>query len=145
MIKEILLNEAVEFHMHAKDKDDLFHQMSQKLYDYHCIDNVEEFIKALYKREAEGVTGMVNGLAIPHGLCDCVKKPTVLFCRLDNPIEYESMDGQKIDKIFMLAVPKNSSNEHLKILAMLSRKLMKQELVEKLNTIETKEELNNLF
>lgn len=145
MIKDILLTEATEFHMNVEDKDDLFRKMSKKLFDYKRITDIDQFLNALYKREQEGVTGMVNGLAIPHGLSKCVNTPTVLFCRLDKPIEYESMDGEKIDKIFMLAIPENSSNDHLKILATLSRKLMNQEFVSKLNTIEDTAELLNLL
>lgn len=145
MIRDVLLVEGINLDLNVANKEELFEKMATILFDCGKITSKEKYIKALNYREKEGMTGMGNGLAIPHGLDDCVKEPTVLFCRLNKTIEYESMDGQGVNKVFMIAVPANSGQEHLKIIAMLARKMMHAEFVEKLDTIQNAEELLELI
>ncbi|MEG1475629.1 MAG: fructose PTS transporter subunit IIA [Longicatena sp.] len=145
MIKDVLLVEAIDLNLPAKDKQDCFRLMAQKLYDNNKITNVEAFIRALNNREKEGVTGMGEGLAIPHGLDGCVVTPTILFCRLKNPIKYESMDDSDVQKVFMIAVPKESGQEHLKLIAMLARKMLHKEFVTGLDDLQAKEDILKLL
>lgn len=145
MIKEILLIEGLEFDLDVHDKDELFKVLTNKLYVNNFIENEREFLEALYHREKEGVTGMEDGMAIPHGLSSTVKRPVILFAKLKEPIEYESLDNKPIDKVFMIAVPDNSGNEHLKIISTLARKLVHPEFLEKLNQVTNKEEFLELF
>ena len=83
------------------------------------------YTEEVLNRENLCTTGIGFGIAIPHGKCDAVKVPTVAFGRLNGGIEWQSLDGEPVNMVFLLAVPKDSeSNEHLKILAALSRKLI---------------------
>lgn len=141
MLKDVFLIEATELELDVKDKNDLFEKMAQILVENSRVCNKGKFIEALNYRESQGVTGMGNGLAIPHGLDSSVTQPTVIFCRLNKSIEYESLDDGEVDKVFMIAVPNNSGDEHLKIIATLARKMMNKDFVECLDTIESKNEL----
>lgn len=145
MIKDVLLLDGIQFNLEVKDKKECFEKMADIFYEHGKITSKEDYLKALYHREKEGVTGMGNGLAIPHGLSKCVKEPTVLFCRLSHTIPYESMDGKGVNKVFMIAVPETSGQEHLKIIAMLARKMMHQEFVDQLDKINSTDELLELL
>lgn len=145
MIRDVLLVDGIDLNLQVKDKKDLFEKMSTILYEHGKINSKSDFIVALNNREKEGMTGMGDGLAIPHGLSSCVAEPTVLFCRLAHEVEYESMDGKGVNKVFMIAVPANSGQEHLKIIAQLARKMMHKEFVIKLDEIKTSEELLELI
>lgn len=141
MLKDVFLIEATELSLEVENKNDLFEKMAQKLVEHNRISDKDKFIVALNYRESQGVTGMGDGLAIPHGLDSSVNQPTVIFCRLSKPIVYGSLDDGKVDKVFMIAVPNNSGDEHLKIIASLARKMMNKEFVENLDTITSKNEL----
>lgn len=145
MIRDVLLVDGIDLNLQVQDKKDLFEKMASILYEHGKIKSKSDFITALNNREKEGMTGMGDGLAIPHGLSSCVVEPTVLFCRLTNEIEYASMDGKGVNKVFMIAVPDNSGQEHLKIIAQLARKMMHKEFVEKLDEMKTSEELLELI
>lgn len=97
-------------------------------------------------RENVCTTGIGYGIAIPHGKCEAVKVPTVAFGRLNSGIEWQSLDGEPVNMVFLLAVPKEAeSNEHLKILAALSRKLMNEDFRDSLMSIQEECELLTLL
>lgn len=85
-------------------------------------------------------------IAIPHGKSNAVKKPSVVFGIKQSGVDWKSLDGTDAKLIFMIAVPKESEgNEHLKILQMLSRKLMDDSYRERLISVQTKEEAHKLL
>ncbi|HSP76775.1 MAG TPA: fructose-specific PTS transporter subunit EIIC [Cryobacterium sp.] len=82
--------------------------------------------QAAFDREEHGTTGIGDGIAIPHAKSDGVTSPVIAFARSSSGIDWNSADGSKATLIFMIAVPTASAgNEHLKVLAQLSRALMK--------------------
>lgn len=106
----------------------------------------QTYLQNVLDREKLSTTGIGFGIAIPHGKCCAVSEPTVAFGRLKKPLDWQSLDGDPVEIIFMLAVPSMSaSNEHLKILAALSRKLMHKEFKEKLFTSQSKQELEGFL
>ena len=80
----------------------------------------------VFEREAEGMTGIGNSIAIPHGKTAAVTEPFLCFAKVAS-IDWNALDGGPVDLVFMIGVPENAGNEHLKILASISRKLMKEE------------------
>lgn len=141
MIKEVMLTEGIDLNLNVKNKIDLFNKMANILFKHNKIDNVDEFVKALNERESQGCTGMGNGIAIPHGKSNCVKEPTVLYCKLEDSIEYESLDDEPIKIIFMIAIPQDSNDTHLKIISQLARKLMHAEFIDNLINANSGEEI----
>lgn len=100
----------------------------------------EDFIN----REKEFSTGFGNGVAIPHAKSNDVKEATVFFVRLNNGIDWNSMDDKPVKDIIAIMVPANASKEHLDILAKLSRQIIHSEFIDKLNQ-GNQEEIFNLI
>ncbi len=120
--------------------------MIQKLNHIGVLHSKAEFKQAIMNRENESTTGIGMNIAIPHGKSVAVKKPSVVFGIKQSGIDWKSLDGTKAKLIFMIAVPKESEgNEHLKILQILSRKLMDDSYRERLLSVRTKEEAYKLL
>jgi PTS system nitrogen regulatory IIA component len=88
--------------------------------------------ETLTEREKLGSTGMGQGIAIPHGRVAGVEKMTGLFAQLDHPVDFDSMDDQPVDLVFLLLAPEGAGADHLKALARVSRLLRNQTICEKL-------------
>lgn len=144
-MKEIFLVKGMQLDLDVKNKDELFGAMTDILVENKKVKNKRKFMKALYKRENVGVTGMENEIAIPHGKSASVVEPTVLFCKLKNPIPYESLIGDRVSKVFMIAVPDKSDNEHLKIISSLARNMMHQEFIDGLDNVQSADQFIKLF
>ena len=88
------------------------------------IRDLDAYRAEVYRREEESTTGIGDGLAIPHGKCDAVIKPGLAAMVVKNGVEYDSLDGEPVNLIFLIAAPNTEDNVHLDVLAKLSRMLM---------------------
>jgi PTS system nitrogen regulatory IIA component len=86
----------------------------------------------LLQREKLGSTGVGNGVAIPHGKLPKLNKVFGLFARLDRAVDFEALDGQPVDLIFLLLAPEGAGADHLKALARVARLLRDPEVARKL-------------
>ena len=91
-----------------------------------------EVFDSLFAREKLGSTGIGHGIAIPHGKSPKLDRLFGLFARLDRPIDFESLDGQPVDLIFLLLAPEGAGADHLKALARVARLLRDPETANKL-------------
>jgi nitrogen PTS system EIIA component len=91
-----------------------------------------EVFQALWHREQLGSTGMGRGVAIPHGRMAGVNAPVCAFVRLEQPIDFGSLDGEPVDLVFLLLAPEDAGADHLKALARIARLLRRPHLTEKL-------------
>jgi PTS system nitrogen regulatory IIA component len=89
-------------------------------------------LETLQQRERLGSTGVGNGIAIPHGKLPKLGKLFGLFVRLERPIDFEALDGQPVDLIFLLLAPESAGADHLKALARVARLLRDGEVARKL-------------
>ena len=89
-------------------------------------------LEILLQREKLGSTGVGNGVAIPHGKLAKLASVFGLFARLERPIDFEAMDGQPVDLIFLLLAPEGAGADHLKALARIARLLRDQDVAKKL-------------
>jgi nitrogen PTS system EIIA component len=94
--------------------------------------NERVIFDTLMQREKLGSTGVGNGIAIPHGKLPKLEKLFGLFARLDRPIDFEALDGQPVDLIFLLLAPEAAGADHLKALARVARLLRDANVVRKL-------------
>lgn len=128
-----------------RNKEDIIRYMSQNALENNKLNEVESFVQAVLHRESEFSTGVGFGIAIPHGKSVVVNEAFVVFCKVDH-VDWDSLDGTMVDMVFMIGVPLNDqSNEHLKILAMLSRKLMNEEFRAMLSNSQTKNEILSIL
>jgi nitrogen PTS system EIIA component len=99
----------------------------------------------LAERERLGTTGVGNGIAIPHGKLAGIERMTGVFARLEKPIDFEAIDDQPGDLIFLLLAPEGAGTEHLKALARVSRLLRDRAVCGKLRGTESTDALYALL
>ncbi len=92
----------------------------------------EAIVETIAERERLGSTGFGNGVAIPHGKVEGLKRVCALVVRLAEPIDYKAIDGQAVDLVFLLLSPPEAGAEHLKALAAVSRIVRHGPTLEKL-------------
>lgn len=145
-LTDIMSLELIETELIGETRDDVIDEMIQKLNHVGALHSKTEFRQAIMNREQESTTGIGMNIAIPHGKSEAVKKPSVVFGIKQSGVDWKSLDGTEAKLIFMIAVPKESEgNEHLKILQMLSRKLMDDNYRERLLSVKTKQEAYKLL
>ncbi len=94
--------------------------------------NERLIVEILQQREKLGSTGIGQGVAIPHAKLPKLDKLTGIFARLDRAIEFDSLDNQPVDLIFLLLAPEGAGADHLKALARIARLLRDPEVAQKL-------------
>ena len=94
--------------------------------------NERSIFEVLLQREKLGTTAVGYGVAIPHGKLPKLDKLFGLFARLERPIDFEAMDGQPVDLIFLLLAPEGAGADHLKALARIARLLREPSTIERL-------------
>jgi nitrogen PTS system EIIA component len=94
--------------------------------------NERGIFETLLQREKLGSTGVGSGIAIPHGKLAKLDKLFGLFARLDRPIDFDALDGQPVDLIFLLLAPETAGADHLKALARVARLLRDSDVARKL-------------
>jgi fructose PTS system EIIBC or EIIC component len=138
--------DLIDLDIDGSTRDDVIEEMVNRLDDSGILSSKEKFKQAILSREKESTTGIGMNIAIPHGKSESVKTPSVVFGLKRDGVDWNSLDGTAAKLIFMIAVPKHSEgNEHLKILQMLSRKLMDENYREELLAVQTKEEAYKLL
>lgn len=119
----------------AGSKEAAIREMAEMLAATGNVRDVDELVRVALDREARGTTGLGESIAIPHAKTDAVERPTVGFARSDAGIEWGSPDGTKARLVFMISVPEAAAgDEHLRILALLSRKLMDADFRDRLQS-----------
>lgn len=130
---ELINSDLIILDLEAETKNEVIEKMSQKLEVNERLSDYKGFIEQVYLREGDFPTSLGFNFAIPHGKCAQVKKPSVAFSRLKKEIEWGAEETAKY--IFLIAVPdQNAGNEHLKILARLSRKIMDEDFRKRIET-----------
>ena len=102
--------------------------------------DVEQYRAQVYAREEESTTGIGEGIAIPHGKCDAVKTPGLAAMVIKNGVDYDSLDGEPVTLLFLIAAPNTKDNVHLDVLSKLSVMLMDENFTTSLRNAESVEE-----
>ncbi|MBI5974862.1 fructose-specific PTS transporter subunit EIIC [Staphylococcus canis] len=121
--------------------DQLLHNMAQQ----HYIRDFDTVKNAILERERASTTAIGMNVAIPHAKSDAVVKPVVAVLQNQNGVEWESLDGTAPKMIFLIAVPTNSNDTHLKLLQRLSRQLMNDDTREALITAQSNDEIYQIL
>jgi PTS system nitrogen regulatory IIA component len=96
-----------------------------------------KIFESLWEREQLGSTGIGNGTAVPHGRIPGLKRAITLFARLEKPLDFDAIDSQPVDLIFLLLTPADAGADHLKALARISRLLRNRAMCAKLRGTES--------
>ena len=139
-IADLLAPDAVLPALKAQSRKQLLQELAARS---HGLTRISErrIFETLVERERLGTTGVGAGIAIPHGRMTEVKTIIGIFARLENAIDYEAVDSQPVDLVFMLLAPENAGADHLKALSRVSRLLRDKAVCEKLRSASTGEAL----
>ena len=142
----LLINEnLIMLNLLAKTKEEAILQLAEKAKNENKVNDEDEFQKAVLHRESEYSTAVGFGVAIPHGKTDAVNEPFLMFATVQS-IDWSALDGNPVDLVFLIGVPeKDASTVHLKILASLSRKLMKEEFRDSIRGARTSSDVMKLL
>jgi nitrogen PTS system EIIA component len=139
-IADLLVPGGVFAAVKAQGKKQLFQELSTRAAGVVHLP-ARQIFEIVSERERLGTTGVGQGIAIPHGRHDDVKKICGLFARLNPPVDYAAVDDLPVDLVFMLLAPESAGADHLKALARISRLLRNQAVCSKLRAAANAEEL----
>lgn len=130
-LADILAHDAVLTCTGVTAKSQLFELLAQKASEQTGFSS-DEIFEAISKREEMGSTGLGDGIAVPHGKLQGLKRVTAVFARLDHGIEFDAVDDQPVDIVVMLLAPIGAGADHLKALSCVARLLRTETVVESL-------------
>lgn len=130
-VSEIIASEAIIPALRAASKKQLLQELSNAAAKLTGLD-ARRIFEALLQREKLGSTGLGQGIAIPHGKFAELDRVHGLFARLAQPVDFDAVDEQPVDLVFLLLAPESAGADHLKALARISRLLRDPALVNKL-------------
>lgn len=135
----------IEITKEPMTRDQAIDRLLTKLCHRHYITNIEEVRTAILKREAESTTAIGMNVAIPHAKSYAVKRPIVAVLNHKAGVEWESLDESNPQLIFLIAVPNDNNDTHLKLLQRLSRTLMKDNTRDELIHAQSRDEIFNIL
>ncbi len=139
-ITELLRPESIDLNAAPKDKNDTIRQAVALMAKSGNISNIEAYTKQVMAREEESTTGVGEGIAIPHGKCDAVTRPGLAAMIIRDGVDYDSLDGEPVNVLFLIAAPNTKDNVHLDVLSKLSVLLMDEDFTAALKAAKTTDE-----
>ncbi|EUJ21732.1 PTS sugar transporter subunit IIA [Listeria grandensis] len=141
-VKDILTKELVVFDLEATTKEMAIEEMAAIMDAHDILTDKASYIQAVFDRETHATTGIGNNIAIPHGKSESVKNSAIVFAKTSHLIEWESLDDEPVNMIFLLAISDaDKTDGHLKILAEIATKLMDDDIVAGLKETRDEEEV----
>ena len=126
-ITDLLDKQSISLNGVPKDKKEALDQVVDLMVKSGKINDVEAYRQRVYAREEESTTGIGEGIAIPHGKCDAVTKPGLAAMVVKDGVDFDSLDGEPVHLIFLIAAPNTEDNIHLDVLSKLSVLLMDEQ------------------
>ena len=142
--RELITPDAIIPALRAPTKKQVLLDVSERAAQLSGL-NAREIFDSLIQRERLGSTGVGNGIAIPHGKLLKAKELFGVFARLEKPVDFEAVDGQPVDLIFLLIAPESAGADHLTALARIARSLRDPILVAKLRATRDPSAIYALF
>ena len=141
MISELLQDNFIDLNLDVPDKATAINKLSGMLCGSGKVSDQNHFVSAVLEREKLGSTAIGAGIAIPHARANTVNEVSIAFARAAHGIDFNSVDGDPVNLIFLLAAPVESGSLYLNLLARISRLLRYQDLIDDLKKATTKEEV----
>lgn len=121
-LSDLLGKDAVIAGLKAKSKKQAIQELSSRAAELTGLSEREIF-DTLLQRERLGSTGVGHGIAIPHGKLTRLDRLVGLFAKLEKPVDFDSLDDEPVDLVFLLLAPESAGADHLKALARIARQL----------------------
>ena len=139
-INDLISSDVVVANLKATSKKQVLQDLSRRASDSTGL-HERAIFDVLMERERLGTTGVGNGIAIPHGKLPDLGRLHGYFARLEQPVDFQSIDERPVDLIFLLLAPESAGADHLKALAKISRVLRDGNICEKLRGTDTSDAL----
>ena len=130
-LNDLLTPDAVIASLRVNGKKQALQELSDRAAEVSGLP-AREIFDSILQRERLGPTGVGDGIAIPHGKLAKCRRIFGVFARLERPIDFEALDGQPVDLLFLLLAPEAAGADHLKALARVARLLRDPEIARKL-------------
>ena len=140
-IRELLKKEAIKIGSQAKSKNEAIDELIALHFEAGNVIDKGRYKEAILKREAEGTTGMGDGIAIPHARTSAVRKAGLAYLGVPEGVDFESLDGSLANIIFMIAAPEDSNNLYMEVLSRLATLLTDAEFVKALKSAKSADEV----
>lgn len=140
IISDLLDKSSIELNGTPSTKQEALEGVISLMVKSGKISDAESYRRQVYAREEEGTTGIGEGIAIPHGRCDAVKKPGLAAMVIKDGVDFDSLDGEPVHLIFLIAAPNTKDNVHLDVLSKLSVLMMDETFVKDLRQASSAEE-----
>lgn len=144
MLKELVRQDCLLTNFKASSKKQLLQSLADHMGPRVNLPPRDVF-DALLDREKLGSTGFGDGVAIPHARLKGVEEITGLFARLESPVDFDSVDDQPVDLVFVLLAPEDAGAAHLQALSRVSRLFRRDDVLEKMRSMTRCDELKALI
>ena len=144
-VHELLDPKYILTEFKSENKDDVINELIDLLKGDKRIIDLEEVRKCVFDREKIMSTGVGKGFAIPHGKTNSVNDIVAVFGKSKNPIDYNSLDGEPVNLVFLMIGKDTLVSKHIKLLSRISRLMNNDEFREKLIKAESKESILKIF
>lgn len=138
-LTDLLTIDRIRIPLRATTKDEVLRELVDVIAQ-NVISEADEVLRAVREREAVLSTGIGNGVAIPHGKSPIVSELVMAAGRTTAPVEFDSLDGEPVQLLFMLVGPETAAGPHIKALSRISRLIRKDSVREQLISAQTPEE-----
>lgn len=135
-LADLLHQDAIIPALKVNSKKQLLQELAAKASRITGVSERDVF-DVILQRERLGSTGVGHGIAIPHGKLGSISSITGVFARLETPVDFEALDDQPVDLVFLLLAPEGAGADHLKALSRIARVLRDPELVAKLRATDS--------
>ncbi len=139
-ITDLLDIQSVSLDGAPKNKKEALDQIVALMAKSGKINDEEGYRRQVYAREEESTTGIGEGIAIPHGKCDAVDRPGLAAMVVREGVDFDSLDGEPVTLMFLIAAPNTEDNVHLDVLSKLSMMLMDETFTSSLRNANSAEE-----
>lgn len=144
-ITDLIKKDSIDLQVNASTKDEVLQKAVELMANNGNIQNQEEYLELVRKREEEGSTGIGEEIAIPHGKGDCISQPGIAAMVIPDGVEFNALDGKPVKLLFLIAAPNNRENVHLDVLSRLSTLLMDEKFRKELLQAKSKEEFLSII
>lgn len=143
-ITDLLDIRSIDLNASPKNKQEALDHAIELMVASGKIKDQEGYRQQVYEREEESTTGVGEGIAIPHGRCDAVTRPGLAAMVIKDGVDFDSLDGEPVHLLFLIAAPNTKDNVHIDVLSKLSVLMMDEKFVADLKKAESVEEFMSI-
>lgn len=146
LLKEVIRKELMVIRSTSKNKAEVIQELATLLYENNFVSDIKSFVDDVYLRETEGITGIGQGVAIPHGKSIAVKQTAIAIAILEETITWETLDEKPVKVVIMFAVKEEDADmTHILLLQRIAILLAHDDFIQNLIQVDNKDNLYDLL